>query len=84
MRTKYSSIGEDLLIFSASVYILFVLQVMQTMKLILEDKKSPFTEDSVINMLHFIAAMPVTVGGHMGENLCAMTVLPYVSVAVAP
>ncbi|XP_065899102.1 uncharacterized protein [Dysidea avara] len=52
-------------------------QMIQSLQIILVDKKSLLTEDSIINMLHFISAMPVTIGGRMGENLCAMTVLPY-------
>ena len=63
----------------SSVSVLFVVQMIQSLQIILVDKKSLLTEDSIINMLHFISAMPVTIGGRMGENLCAMTVLPYVS-----
>jgi len=52
---------------------------MQSLQQFLSDKNTPLTEDSVINMLHFVSTMPVTSGSYMGENLCAMTVLPYVS-----
>lgn len=37
-----------------------------------------FKEQGVINMLYFIASMPVTVGDKIAECLSTMTVLPHV------